>query len=273
MLRNKNTLGIGAWATPIRLHSASVVVSSSGRGRFLREEGQPAPVAVWPQLPAEERWKDAVDLMPLIDPERNAVAGQWSKLVDGTGVVCEPGVASRLVIPYLPPAEYDLKIVLERDFGIQDLDVILGRGGKSLQWMFGRDNCVSGFQLWAQDADGINNPTTSFTPSCLANGQPYTVVVQMRRNSFSAFVDGKLQSSWDMGDAFGMLKGWTLPVPGLLAIGANQSRASFKSIQLLELTGRGRPMKVELPKPQAAEAKAQPQPQPQKPPKAPDTDF
>jgi RNA polymerase sigma factor (sigma-70 family) len=284
-LPNKNTLGVGTWGTRVRFHTIDIV-EVAGRGHFLRAEGQPAIAKAKPALLPEERWKDAVDLLALIDPARDAVAGKWWTWKRGAagGVSCSAGPAMRLEIPYQPPQEYDLKVELIRDSGKQDLDLILGRDGKALSWMIGRDNLTTGFQLWSRTSDFINNPTVARIPNCLTNGRTYTVVIQMRRNSFCSFIDGVLVSSFDVGDSFGVLKGWTMPTPGLLGIGANQSSATFHSIKLLELSGKGHPVEANpnrvpqemtetIQRPVKRLVDPDAEQKPQKPPKAPNTEF
>jgi hypothetical protein len=218
-----------------------------------------------------------VDLAALIDPQRDAVAGKWARTANGTALAGEPGIATRLEIPFQPPQEYDLKVVLSREAGDQELALILGREKEALHWMIGRDNLSTGFQLWAKDTDYINNPTVAHIPNCLENGRQYTVVIQMRKNEFHAFINGELRSSWRVGDAFGTLKSWTMPTPGLLGLGSSHSRAVFHSIHLLEITGKGQrveaaakrlPAQLEPPRRVDSEpVKAQ------RPPAPPTTDF
>lgn len=249
-----DTLGIGGWGTSVRYDTIEVV-EYTGHGRFTRPEGAKAIARPHPQPAPEEKWASAVDLMPLIDTDRDAVAGEWAQK-EGAGIACAPGTATRLEIPYQPPLEYELKVVFTRDTGVQDIDIILGMSGKSHQMMLGRDNKIYGFQLWSHSADHINNPASKVIRNGIANGKRHTAIVQMRKSGFAGWLDGELIASWTTPGSFGTLKGWDLPTPGLLGVGADKSGVRFHSIQLLETKGKGKPLPAQskrlTPLPEAA---------------------
>lgn len=236
-IKSTDTLGIGGWGTSVRYNTIEVI-EHAGQGRFVRPEGAKAAAKIRPEPTPEEKWANAVDLMALIDADRDAVAGQWVKK-EGEGMACAPGTATRLEIPFQPPSEYELKVVFTRVTGQQDVDILLGQNGKAHQYMLGRDNKIFGFQLWSHSADYINNPTTKVIQNGIKNGAKHTALVQMRKSGFTGWLDGELVANWDIPGSFGTLKGWEMPTPGLLGVGGNKVGVRFHSIQLLELKGKG----------------------------------
>jgi hypothetical protein len=85
------------------------------------------------------------------------------------------------------------------------------------------------------------NPTTRHEAQCIAPEQPYTVVVQVRKDGLRAYVNGVLKSSWktDSSD-LGSDEDWSLPLPGRLGLGTYESPTEFHRIDLLEVSGRAR---------------------------------
>jgi hypothetical protein len=55
--------------------------------------------------------KATVDLLPLVDPKRHTVNGAWT-LEDGA-LVSSGATFERVLIPYAPPDEYVLRVVIE----------------------------------------------------------------------------------------------------------------------------------------------------------------
>jgi len=103
-------------------------------------------------------------------------------------------------------------------------------------------NTIFGFGT-INDAWAATNPTTRHDSCCLMNEQPYTVVVQVRRDGIHAYLNGKLKSSWktDYRD-LGTDVNWGLPDSRFLGLGTYESPTEFRQIDLLEVTGRGRPV-------------------------------
>jgi hypothetical protein len=93
-LPHKNTLGIGTWATLVQIHKAEIV-EVRGAGRPMRApEEQPVPRNK-PQLSDENLWANAIDLMPMIDTNRDAVTGQWTKSAQGLDCGAPRGALER----------------------------------------------------------------------------------------------------------------------------------------------------------------------------------
>ncbi len=190
-------------------------------------------------------WKNAVDLLPLIDPAKNAVAGNWKRTPDG--IETDVTFCSRLAIPYQPPEEYDFRITFTRleakgagRSGWGDATQILSKDGRSFVWTMGaHGNTWFGFSL----VDGKRfdkNVTGVETAQCLQTQQRYTATVCVRKDSAQAFLDGKLISTWR--SELGALTGeafWAIPDPKSLGISATNVQTVFHSIEVREVTGKG----------------------------------
>ena len=221
-----------------------------GEAKVLRGDSKGTVLASTPSL-NDPAWKDAIDLMPIIDPQKDVVAGKWKK--SGGGLVCEMwGVrphdlraivqeeykagGARIEIPYQPPAEYDFRIAFTRH-GRSDVDQILSKSGKSFKWGMGNyDNRWTGFALINGKPD---NPTRADFK--FEDGRAYTSEVQVRNDGLKAFVDGKLAAEWktDYRD-MSQEKFWLMRDDSLLGVGAWASEVTFTSIQVREVTGKGR---------------------------------
>jgi hypothetical protein len=181
----------------------------------------------------------AVHLLPLVSPLRDRLSGEWS--VSESRISCGSAPFSRLRLPYVPPEEYDLLVVLVRKTGFGDVNLLLTHEGTPFLWAMGAvGNSIFGFAT-INGAWAASNPTTRHDTNCLDNGQLYTVVVQVRKDGLHAYVNGKLKSSWktdyrDMGSD----RNWGLPDSNFLGLGTYESPTEFRQIDLLEVTGRGR---------------------------------
>ena len=178
----------------------------------------------------------AVDMLALIDVSKDAVAGEW-KLTDGK-LLCDASRNARVQIPYLPPEEYDFRIVFTRKSG----------DGPVVQLLVGKGEAFG----WAMDAMGHNarfervagkiaadNPTK--VACTLDNGRQYTAVVKVRKNSVQGWLDGKLLAEWktDYKDLSRYML-WKLKNEKLLGVGSGSSETIFHKVEVVEVTGTGR---------------------------------
>src|SRR5262249_40481625 len=143
---------------------------------------QPAPVA------AKE-----IDLLAKLEVPLDVIDGQWSKTAEG--LVCEPGKHSRVKLAYEPPAEYDFIVEFTRTDGNESVSQLCAAGDQTFQWeMGGWKSSLDGFQI----VDGKNVPKNATQhKSALKNGKRTRSVVQVRKNSVTAFIDGKEVSKFE----------------------------------------------------------------------------
>ena len=179
---------------------------------------------------------NAINLLALIDPAKDAADGKWS-LNNGTLVVAESKYAL-LELPYLMPDEYDLAITFTRTQGDGPVTLLLAANKRA----FGFAIDVKGEARFKRIANKIakDNPTTA--PIAISNGRKYTVTVQIRKDSLRALLGEKLITEWktDYKDLarYGV---WKMPDDKLCGLGANNAKVIFHSVEVIEVTGKGKP--------------------------------
>lgn len=187
--------------------------------------------------PEPSAGKNVIDLLALIDPQRDAVKGVWKK--ENGRLISEPAGNGVLRIPYEPPAEYDFKLVFSRVSSRCATAHFLQRDGRCFFFeMGGYGNVTSGFCL-VGGKGSIDNPTrASFVPR---DGVRYVSVVQVRRDRITALLDDKKLSEWipSMGELTTEWS-WTVDVPNLLGIGNCDSLTTFDTVQVREVSGKGK---------------------------------
>lgn len=131
-----------------------------------------------------------IDLLPLVDVKRDASSSVWGVAADGAVRSMRDRKAGRLEFPYTPPAEYDFEI----EFTVEDGDSgyvtqVLPVPGHWLDWRllpppaFGPtlDGVEPGNGLRTEGIGKLNR---------LKPGDRHRSVVEVRRNSLRAVVDG-----------------------------------------------------------------------------------
>ena len=193
----------------------------------------PPPKAVnyTPPPEVEARWNEAIDLFPLIDPERDAVVGKWTFNEKGLAVAAEK--CSRLAIPYQPPEEYDFRADFTRETNGFDINLIFSISGQNHLWMMDSWSAC-GFGGTYQNPDAVPTPG-------IANNVRHTVIVEVRKDSLKAFLDGRMLKSIVLWKAASLVTpDWRLPDESLVGIGAWNSGMVFHRIAIREVTGKGK---------------------------------
>ena len=178
-----------------------------------------------------------IDLFSLVNLQEDKIKGDWSLSKDG--LTCTPATFSRLQVPYSPPEEYDLTLIVERTG--KDIALILGvmlAGDARCQIIVDWDG-ISGVDR----IDGKNaksNETTHSGP-VLRQGHPTTLLVSVRRDGLSLTAEGKLIFSWkgvlnrlSFNDEYAMSN----PKAMMLAWHAGGFRV--KKMELLPISGSGK---------------------------------
>lgn len=220
-------------ATP-RAVAASAVVPAS----------IPATTSSVPDPPKILRpYARAVHLLTLIDPERDAVAGNWRR-VQGS-IIGSGNAFARARLPYEPPAEYDLAVefIMPRPAHVV---MILTHHGRSFAWHMGdAENTAAGFELVA-GGKAVLNKTTVRSDPYLKPGQRHRAVVQVRNGYVAAYLDDVLQTSYvtDYSD-LDLPPSWSLGEPSL-GLGCSLP-TRFIQIQVFDITGTGKLPKRDKP--------------------------
>ncbi len=260
-LKNTNVLGLGSFFSSVAFHSVEVL-EVTGRGTFLRPAEKiatdTATYLYWASwgLYHPARWKNPVDLLPLVDLKKDVMEGEWRPEAGGLAVKKADGTnRPRLTIPYKPPEEYDLRVVFTRVEGSQDVDVILSQHGKPFQWVMGWGDVFFGFDT-VKSARANRNSTTAQRAGLLHNGRRHTLLLRVRQSHLTAAIDGVELFSQEVNFAeFALAGDWHMNSGTYLGLGATVS-AVFHSVELSPIKGTGAPTRPDDPAAKALLAKA-----------------
>ena len=197
-----------------------------------------------------------VDLLALIRPERDVVHGVWKR--EQGKLVAGEAWFGRLQVPFVPPDEYDWRIVVERRASNEDfyLGVVAADAAIGISLDAGKGS-YTGFGDMTKRGEAVGR----FTGGVLPMLKPVTVVVSVRRKQFSVTADGRkiLTYAWKGDEARSMMPAqWDIPQKNVPFIGAHGSVFHVHQMQLTVVSGKGRLLRASTPSapaPPAAEAK------------------
>jgi hypothetical protein len=150
-----------------------------------------------PNVPTAPLPPGAIDLLANVHLPDDALGGVWKRTSDG--LHCDLSATgenrrARLRLPYRPRGEYDFSITFARQSGNFLVGQVLSYDAKEFTWVMGREqNTYDGFELVDNQIVPKNRTAVHVAPA-LVNGQRYTSVVKVRKDSISAYIDGKLVS-------------------------------------------------------------------------------
>ena len=187
----------------------------------------------WATLPTEE-----VDLLDLADPENAWTVGQWSKK---DGKLQSPKMfGARLELPYRPPAEYRLTLIVEPLD--QPNGLILGQcsGSQRFVTLFNYANGPNA-QSAMENIDGRNvGNETTFRGQVFQTNRLSQVIVTVLKSGVRMEVDGRVIADWKgESSRLSLSDYWKTPGEGLLFLGAYDCRYRFHRITLAAITGQG----------------------------------
>ncbi len=201
------------------------------------------------------RFKDALDLLALIDPNADAFSRRWTRA--GAVLTCEKGVFpdapwSSIEIPYQPPDEYDLLISFNRTDGDNMLGITLPRNDREFSFVVSAGN-TSGFDKADGKGCGVNSAGRTITMN-FENNRTYTCVVHVRNDGASASIDGKILTEWktDYKDVGRPKDPPQRRHQAALGIAIWMSSFSFDQIKLVEVSGKGTFVRPDNPQAKAA---------------------
>ena len=209
-----------------RVLAALLAVATAGEGRD--SSGMPR--------------RAGIDLLKLVDPKADRVAGEWA--FDGKTLVSPALPFGRITVPYVPPEEYDLRIVAERTGAGNSLSVGLVGGGR--QFLAILDGMVpdakSGLDLI--DGQPFYGNATTHAGQLLANGRQSTILISVRRKRVQVSVDGRGIVDWKADFArVSLWPSWTMPRKDTLFLGAWTSPQRVHRLELIPVTGEGKPLR------------------------------
>ncbi len=179
---------------------------------------------------ADTTSKDWINLISSVDPPANTVAGNWEVTSEGELHV-DAGPGARIMLPFVPPREYDLEVEFTRNSGSQSiaLHFIDGEGFASFD-IDGWSENLAGIQNI--DGENIRSNPTRVDNIVLENGRRYTAEVRVRRDQIQAFLNHQLLTTYQGdGSNLTLLELWTLPEKSL-GLGAYDSDTTFHHVRL-----------------------------------------
>lgn len=182
-------------------------------------------------LKAEEA--KGVDLLKLIDAKTDALVGTWELTPAGALFIRRYDGHQQLQVPYSPPEEYDLKVVVEPK-GKPELFIIgLIGGGVQFDLPFFP---TSAALLKLDDKDA----TASHQGSVLAADKVTTILCAVRRGGVTVTADGKPIITWK-GDyrKFKLPGSWKLTSNKALYLGASKAEYAISKYLVIPVTGQG----------------------------------
>jgi hypothetical protein len=195
-----------------------------------------------PAAAAEPAPAGAINLLPLIDTDKDAIDGTWT--MAGGKLASDGTQCARIEIPYEPPAEYDFRIVFTRDEGAGDVFQFMSKNRHSFSWAMGAGgNTFIGFGTirgaWVVDP---GYPHSVQMAAVLTNGKIHTSLVQVRKDGLKGFLDGKLIVEYKTSTYEELGNHAILQMRNFntLGIGSYSSPTSFHKVELIEVTGKGK---------------------------------
>jgi type 1 glutamine amidotransferase len=183
--------------------------------------------------------QNVINLMPLIDPQEDAVKGDWKLTTDGL-LLEKPAGHVVLDLPYSPPEEYDFEIEFTPQSNGKNVNQYLIAAGHSFAWKVARNDQYAVIELmdgkyYNQRKEGVSERTLF-----LEIGRRYVSKVEVRRTSLRALVNGEEYLRWS-GD-FNRLSLETvfkLHDDRHIGVGSVQRGVVFHRIEVREVTGKG----------------------------------
>lgn len=192
---------------------------------------------------------NTIDLMPLIDVTRDAVAGEWRMedgrlLVSPSGEIPSKGIP-RLELPYAPAGEYDFEVEFEVAGDGSGVSQILSAQDRSFSWNAGM-KLAAGFKAGFDRIEGqsvmnrqdgsVMRPADFFKA-----GRRHLLKAEVRGTSLRGFLDGEPLVHWGRSaESFQLLDlspRLSLRNPGRLGLAADNRAVTFHRIVVREVTG------------------------------------
>jgi len=190
-----------------------------------------------PELTPDAEWAKAVSILSVVDPKKDALAGNWS--LNNGNVRSDKSMWSKLGLPYTLPEEYDLRLTFTRHDN-DCLLIVLARRGKPFIFSIGSGNAHVSFEDIREKRKDVV-PTKMSRQGLFSNGARQQVVVQVRRGCLRGYLNGKLLVGCQVDDD-GLALNPQLHMPQSNQIGLMtwDSVFDFHTLEILPLKGEGK---------------------------------
>jgi len=184
-----------------------------------------------------------VDLLSLVDPQKDTVKGGWQKKEGGLSIEQTPPWAC-IKVPVVTNGSYELDVRFVRTSGDESLGVFLPVGSSRVLLEFSiLKGKAGGFNVIGGKPAPENEAAVK--PCALENGHEYRVHVQTRVRGETAKItvtlDGKPWTSWEgRHSSLSVFHDWGMPQPKTFGFSAWCVGVSFRSARLKMLSGEAR---------------------------------
>lgn len=187
---------------------------------------------------------ESIDLLPMIDVDKDAVSGKWVK---ADGFLESPKqFGARIEIPFEPPSEYELTVVatpLDEPNGLLLGQLMSGHRFLTLvNHNVRQDKPASALEN--VDGKNVSGNATAIMAELLKKDRPSQIIVTVRGGSVVVRCDGKTIIDWrgkpeqlSLGDY------WKTPNSNALFLGAYDCRYRFSRVSIASLSGEGKPLR------------------------------
>jgi serine/threonine protein kinase len=202
----------------------------------------PAPSAPGRPLPPPLTIKttsETVDLLARVVPAQHAVQGSWR--FEGKALISPAGGYDRILLPYHPPAEYDLAIVARRLQGGHSLNlgIPLGPGGVVVMLHGWGLHPISGLERVGGKL-APDNPTRH-DGAIFADRQTTRLTYSVRAGRIHVAADGRTIIDYRGPRAVLSIEDrWRTPDPRALFLGTYHTVFAISSIEVKPLSGPGK---------------------------------
>ena len=201
-------------------------------------DGKPIKVSLMPKKQSQQYAGEPVDLLALVDPERDAVQGKWSFDAQNR-LMNEPGQLDRIQVPFAPGDEYDLTLLAEQVNQSGDaLCIGLVGGGRQFQLVlnyFNSDKINNALQN--VDGKGASSNITTNHDNLFSGDEPLKIVCRVRRSSVTVECDGKRIIDWRRSfDRLTMPGNWAVPKKDIFSLGVNHGQFRIHKMTLTPLS-------------------------------------
>lgn len=195
--------------------------------------------------PGGESW---TNLLKLIDPDKNAVRGKWTKSSEGLQCTT-PAFGALAAVPFEPAANYLIRAEVTRLSGNNEVMLVLPVAGSEVRVALGVNEKWGGIDRINNQMIYANGPLAR--PAPVENNKRYVIEVSVRTGQAGADptsqpveilvrVNGSDFTSFQglASQLTGLPYGWRLANPKNPAIGCSNSTAVFHSLQYRKLSAK-----------------------------------
>lgn len=180
-----------------------------------------------------------IDLLKILDPKVDGIGRNWRR--EGGILVMPAELFARLQLPYVPPLEYDLKIVARRMDGKDSLNVGIALPGTQIVVVVDSDFDGRKSGLDRINGQPFHHNETTFKGALIETGKECSILIEVRRDRVRVDVDGKGIVDWKIDPSKASLfPNWQVAEAKALFIGCWKTVFHVSKISVKPLGRAGR---------------------------------